>query len=90
MTAATLERVRKNKQQVNEMTQRNIEKVTRFRPDGKEALKDMINRLRTFSVATQREKEAEAKEIDDEELPGNFESRERRGKRGKSSRYSQV
>jgi len=102
MTAATLQRVRKNGQQINEMTQRNIEKVTRFRPDGKEALTDMVKRLRKFSLTTATKKEREHLEAEDTsegalvgefELPGEFDVNERRVKRGKNGgkeKYPQI
>ncbi|TAQ90198.1 hypothetical protein B7494_g1467 [Chlorociboria aeruginascens] len=48
MTARTLLRVRQKGQDVNEMTQKNIEKVTRFRPNGETKLEEMIGKLETL------------------------------------------
>jgi large subunit ribosomal protein L17 len=46
MTAKTLARVEKTKQEVNELTQKNIEKVTRYRPNGEEDLQEMVEAMK--------------------------------------------
>jgi len=50
MTARTLARQRGEGEDVNALTQRNIEKVTRFRQDGEIALENMIENLRDLDV----------------------------------------
>lgn len=50
MTARTVARLRGEGQDLNEMTQRNIEKVTRYRPDGEKALEDMVEKLNDLEV----------------------------------------
>jgi large subunit ribosomal protein L17 len=54
MTARTLARQRdlagKGKAEVNEITQKNIDKVTRYREDGEEALEDMVKRIRGLEI----------------------------------------
>jgi len=50
MTARTIARQRGEGQDINEMTQRNVEKVTRFRPGGKSDLEEMVEKLNTLQV----------------------------------------
>ena len=50
MTARTLARQRGEGQDINEMTQRNVEKVTRFRPGGESELENMVERLQSLKV----------------------------------------
>lgn len=50
MTARTLARCRAEGKDVNEMTARNIEKVTRFRPGGEDDLERMVKRLKDLKV----------------------------------------
>lgn len=49
ITARTVARLRKEKKDVNDLTQKNINKVTRFRKDGDAALEDMVKRLSKMS-----------------------------------------
>lgn len=45
MTARTLVRQRSKGLQINDITAKNVAKVTRFRPDGKEELEQTVQRL---------------------------------------------
>jgi len=45
MTARTIARERGEGKDIGEMTQRNLEKVTRYRPDGEKALEKMIEKI---------------------------------------------
>ena len=46
MTARTVAKLRGEGKELNEMTQRNVEKVTQFRPDGKKALERMVKKIK--------------------------------------------
>lgn len=46
MTARTVAKFRSEGKELNEMTQRNVEKVTQFRPDGKKALERMVKKVK--------------------------------------------
>lgn len=50
MTARTIARQRGEGQEMNEMTQRNMEKVTKYRPDGQQELERMVERLNDLEV----------------------------------------
>jgi len=50
MTARTIVRQRGEGQEMNEMTQRNMEKVTKYRPDGQQELEKMVERLKDLEV----------------------------------------
>jgi large subunit ribosomal protein L17 len=50
MTARTIARQRGEGEDINEMTQRNVEKVTRYRPNGEEELEQMVERLNDLKV----------------------------------------
>lgn len=50
MTARTVARLRDEGKEFNEMTERNIEKVTQFRQDGEEALEEMVKKIRSLKV----------------------------------------
>lgn len=50
MTARTLARERDEGRPVGPVTAKNIEKVTRFRPDGEAALEDMVDQLADLEV----------------------------------------
>lgn len=50
MTARTLARERGEGKEANEMTRRNVEKVTRFRPGGEKDLEAMVNKLNSLEV----------------------------------------
>ena len=50
MTARTVARMRGEGQDLNEMTQKNVEKVTRYRPDGEKALEEMVEKLNGLEV----------------------------------------
>lgn len=58
MTARTLARQREQGLETNEITQKNVEKVTRFRKDGKEELESMIERLGKVEVGDRKELES--------------------------------
>jgi len=55
MTAKTLARQRSEGIQLNDFTRINIKKVTQFREDGEEALKQMVNKLRSLEVKEDKE-----------------------------------
>src|SRR3954470_15429040 len=48
MTAKTLSRLPPN-QKMNELTAKNIQKVTQFRKDGMNSLRDMVDKMRKMS-----------------------------------------
>jgi hypothetical protein len=50
MTARTIARQRGEGKDINEMTQRNVEKVTRYRPNGEEELEQMVEKLNDLEV----------------------------------------
>jgi DNA-directed RNA polymerase alpha subunit len=50
MTARTVARFRGEGQDLNEMTQRNVEKVTKYRPNGEKALEEMVEKLNGLEV----------------------------------------
>ena len=50
MTARTLARLEEEGKGMNEMTQRNVEKVTQFRKGGREALNNMVDRMKELEV----------------------------------------
>jgi large subunit ribosomal protein L17 len=50
MTARTIARQRGEGEEMNEMTKRNVEKVTRFRPDGQTELEKMVEKLNDLEV----------------------------------------
>lgn len=50
MTARTVARLREEGKEINETTLRNVEKVTQFRPDGEEALEQMVQKIKTLKV----------------------------------------
>jgi large subunit ribosomal protein L17 len=50
MTARTILRERRENKDPTDMTARNIDKVTRFRPGGEEALEEMVRKIRHLSV----------------------------------------
>lgn len=50
MTARTIARDRLQGQESNEMTERNIEKVTRYRPNGEKDLENMVNKISDLKV----------------------------------------
>lgn len=67
MTARTVARCRANGHDLNEMTQRNIEKVTRYRPTGKDDLKEMVENFKNHSFKEKpRDKDATAADENDE------------------------
>lgn len=59
MTARTIARCRGEGKDINEMTQRNIDKVTRFRPNGNSQLESMVNKLNTLEIGTRDDYEEE-------------------------------
>jgi large subunit ribosomal protein L17 len=52
MTARTIARERGEGKDSGEMTARNIDKVTRYRPDGEADLEAMVSRLRDLEVGS--------------------------------------
>jgi large subunit ribosomal protein L17 len=50
MTARTIARERGEGKGLGEMTARNIDKVTRFRPGGEDALEEMVEKVRELEV----------------------------------------
>ena len=50
MTARTVARRRGEGVEINEMTARNIEKVTRYRPNGEKELESMVEKLNKLEV----------------------------------------
>jgi large subunit ribosomal protein L17 len=54
MTARTIARQRGEGEEMNEMTQRNVEKVTRFRPAGEADLEQMVEQLSTLGVGKRK------------------------------------
>lgn len=64
MTARTIARCRGEGKDINEMTQRNIDKVTRFRPSGGSQLESMVNKLNNLEIGARDDyKEEQAKEM---------------------------
>ncbi|KAG0652160.1 54S ribosomal subunit [Hyphodiscus hymeniophilus] len=55
MTARTVARLEEEGKELNEMTQRNVEKVTQFRQDGEEKLKSMVERMKNLQVGDRTE-----------------------------------
>ncbi|KAH8821053.1 ribosomal protein L17 [Xylogone sp. PMI_703] len=54
VTARTLARQREQGLEMNDLTRKNIEKVTRFRRDGKEELESMVERLSKVKVGDRK------------------------------------
>ncbi|KAH8782582.1 ribosomal protein L17 [Hyaloscypha finlandica] len=50
MTARTVATLRKQGRPINEMTERNIEKVTRYREDGQRELERMVKRMKEVEI----------------------------------------
>ena len=50
MTARTVARLEEEGKELNEMTQRNVEKVTQFRKGGDEALKNLVEQMKELDV----------------------------------------
>jgi uncharacterized FlaG/YvyC family protein len=50
MTARTIARARGEGKDLNEMTAKNVEKVTRYRPNGEEALEKMVEKMNKLRV----------------------------------------
>jgi large subunit ribosomal protein L17 len=50
MTARTLAKVEKEGKEVNDMTAKNIQKVTRFRAGGERALRQMVEKMSKLEV----------------------------------------
>jgi large subunit ribosomal protein L17 len=50
MTARTIATTRKEGRAINEMTARNIEKVTRYRQQGEQQLEKMVQRLSKIRI----------------------------------------
>lgn len=54
MTARTLAKLRTEGKPLNELTQRNVDKVTRFRADGANVLEKMVKRMRKLEIGEDR------------------------------------
>jgi len=50
LTARTIARLRERGHEFNEITEKNIKKVTQFRPDGKEDLEQMVKKMSDLKV----------------------------------------
>lgn len=50
MTARTVAKLKREGKELNEMTQRNVEKVTQFREDGKRALNNMVMQMKRMRI----------------------------------------
>jgi large subunit ribosomal protein L17 len=57
MTARTIARERGEGLEANEMTRRNIEKVTKYRPNGEEALEKMVEKMRKLGKKSEAKNE---------------------------------
>jgi len=62
MTARTVARIREEGREVDEMTARNIEKVTRYRPKGQKALEEMVKKMKTVRIGD-RDEPLERKQV---------------------------
>lgn len=65
MTAKTLARIKdspKGLVEMNEMTAKNVEKVTRYRKDGMESLVDMVEKMRKLNVKQEKKPQTYTKE----------------------------
>lgn len=62
MTARTIARERSEGRDVNKMTARNIDKVTRFRKDGEEELEGLVRKMGTLDVGERRELDIKSEE----------------------------
>lgn len=63
MTARTIARERSEGRDVNKMTARNIDKVTRFRKDGEEQLEDLVERMSSLEMPNRRTLDLESREL---------------------------
>ena len=54
MTAKTIANVREKGNQINDMTAANIQKVTRYRPDGEQDLEEMVRKFETLAMEGDR------------------------------------
>lgn len=59
MTARTIARQRSKGMEQNEMTSRNVQKVTRYRTDGKQELEDMVTKMTTLEVGDRNDAASE-------------------------------
>lgn len=50
MTARTVSRLREQGKRINDMTKRNIEKVTRYKAGGEASLEEMVSKIRGLEV----------------------------------------
>lgn len=50
MTARTIARERGEGKVISEMTQRNMEKVTKYRPNGEKQLEEMVEKLNDLEI----------------------------------------
>jgi len=65
LTAKTLARMKDSPggvMKMNELTARNVEKVTRYRKDGMESLVDMVDRMRKLNVKQEKRPRTYAKQ----------------------------
>lgn len=63
MTARTIARQRAAGQEMNEMTEKNFDKVTRYREDGEEAMEKMIQKMDKLEVK-ERDKSDDLKHVE--------------------------
>ena len=50
MTAKTIANIREKGNEINDMTAANIQKVTRYRPDGENDLEEMVRKFETLTA----------------------------------------
>ena len=50
MTAKTIAAIRERGNEINDMTAANIQKVTRYRPQGEEELEEMVRKFETLAA----------------------------------------
>lgn len=55
MTARTVARLEEEGKELNEMTQRNVEKVTQFREGGEDALREMVEKMKGVDIGDRSE-----------------------------------
>jgi large subunit ribosomal protein L17 len=61
MTARTVARLEKNGKELNELTMKNVAKVTRYRDGGEAALREIVDKVSTLEIDTKLREEGEEK-----------------------------
>lgn len=80
MTARTVARFRKEKIPMNDITERNIEKVTQFREGGQEAFEKFVTRVEKLGLGTKKGRQ-------DVPFDGPGEEGEKEGKKKRERRW---